>query len=70
MTNQRKNKPRPIENLNRRAQNPLDARVLAMKRRARDHAENTVGNDVLAEAESYEQHLTNVGLNPNPKKQS
>ncbi|KAH9808290.1 hypothetical protein DFH28DRAFT_899186 [Melampsora americana] len=59
MTNQRKIKPRPLENLNRRPQNPLDARILAMKRCAREHAENTVGNDVLAAADSYERRLRN-----------
>ncbi|KAH9821719.1 hypothetical protein DFH28DRAFT_882717 [Melampsora americana] len=51
MTNQRK------KNLSRRPQNPLDAHILAMKRRAWKHAKGTVGNDVLAAAETYEQAL-------------
>ncbi|EGF98080.1 uncharacterized protein MELLADRAFT_96185 [Melampsora larici-populina 98AG31] len=42
------------EKLKRKPQNALDARCLAMKRRSRVHAENTVGQAVSNAAERYD----------------
>lgn len=54
MKNQRTNKLRKPEKLQRKAQNSLDAGCLAMKRVARIHAEMTVGQAVSSAAESYD----------------
>lgn len=54
MSNQKKIKPKKKDNLKRRPQNLLDARVLAMKCRAKEHAERTVGEAVSAAAVAYD----------------
>lgn len=67
MTNQKKFKPRKTETLMRKAVTPLDARCLAMKRRARENAEITVGKAVSAAAEAYDRVMCgqdHPGYNP------
>jgi hypothetical protein len=54
MANQKKFKPRKPEQLKRKAQNPLDERILEMKRKSRKQAELTVGDAVAAAAEAYD----------------
>ncbi|EGG11263.1 uncharacterized protein MELLADRAFT_92224 [Melampsora larici-populina 98AG31] len=47
MANKKKDRPRTFESLNRRPQNPLDARVLALKRKAREQTLQRHGQEPL-----------------------
>ncbi|KAH9822566.1 hypothetical protein DFH28DRAFT_1181288 [Melampsora americana] len=57
MTHQKKIKPQKLENLKRKPLNALDARCLALKRVARNHAQNTVGQSVAKAAELHDQAI-------------